>query len=323
MSERFYATGYADARARFLAAAKRAGGRVASLELTARGPGGETLATDLCWIGAARPRCAMIHVCGVHGVEALPGSAVQLAWMDRATRPPAAEAAIALIHVVNPFGMAWRRRVNENNVDLNRNCLPPGEAYSGAPPLYHRLDPLLNPPSPPSADGFYLRAAAQIARFGLGPLQRAVAGGQYEYPRGLFFGGRELEEGPAKLLALLADRLRDAESVSALDLHTGLGAYGRESLFEHSSAHGGVADRAAPYAAKGSLWISAGARSPVGRAALRVAGDWHAASPAPAARLAGRESLGSFWRCRPESPGQAEAARGVRAARPALAAGSD
>lgn len=26
-----------------------------------------------------------------------------------------------MVHVLNPYGMAWLRRVNENNVDLNRN----------------------------------------------------------------------------------------------------------------------------------------------------------------------------------------------------------
>ena len=28
-----------------------------------------------------------------------------------------------IAHVVNPYGMSWRRRWNENNVDLNRNFL--------------------------------------------------------------------------------------------------------------------------------------------------------------------------------------------------------
>ena len=33
------------------------------------------------------------------------------------------DVAIVLVHALNPFGFAWRRRWNENNVDLNRNFL--------------------------------------------------------------------------------------------------------------------------------------------------------------------------------------------------------
>ena len=55
-----------------------------------------------------------------------------------------------LLHALNPYGFAWLRRVNEHNVDLNRNFLLPGEAYRGSPAGYAALDPLLNPKSPPA-----------------------------------------------------------------------------------------------------------------------------------------------------------------------------
>lgn len=37
------------------------------------------------------------------------------------------------IHAVNPYGFAWRRRVNENNVELNRSFLLEGETHEGCP----------------------------------------------------------------------------------------------------------------------------------------------------------------------------------------------
>ena len=50
---------------------------------------------------------------------------------------------------LNPYGFAHLRRVNEQNIDLNRNFLLPGERFEGADPTYASLDGLLNPTSPP------------------------------------------------------------------------------------------------------------------------------------------------------------------------------
>ena len=92
--------------------------------------------------------------------------------------------------------MAWLRRVNEHNVDLNRNFLGADETYQGAPEGYDELDAFLNPPRPSSWGPFYPRAGWLILRVGLPTLRQTVAGGQYVNPKGLFFGGAALEEGP-------------------------------------------------------------------------------------------------------------------------------
>ena len=42
---------------------------------------------------------------------------------------------------MNPWGMAWLRRENESNVDLNRNFSPLNEEYIGC----HEHYPILNP----------------------------------------------------------------------------------------------------------------------------------------------------------------------------------
>jgi hypothetical protein len=126
--------------------------------------------------------------------------------------------------------MAWLRRVNESNVDLNRNFPGPAQARKGAPRLYARLDGLLNPPTPPGADGFRWRLALAALRHGTRPLKQAIAEGQYDYPRGLFYGGRELEAGPRLYLEFLGRALAPAEYLFALDLHTGLGPFGDETL---------------------------------------------------------------------------------------------
>jgi hypothetical protein len=165
----------------------------------------------------------------MHGVEAYTGSAVQLALLDSPPAPGPDEAVI-LVHVLNPYGMAWLRRTNENNVDLNRNFLVNGEAFEGAPALYRVLDPLLNPRSPPAHDGFRVRAAALAMRRGFHDVKQAIAEGQYEYERGLFFGGRELQEGPRLFCRWLEEHLGYAAYIFALDLHTGLGRRGTDTV---------------------------------------------------------------------------------------------
>ena len=180
----FFSPDYATARARFRTAAEAAGAALHVLGLDAKGPAGENLTIDIAWLGAPTARRVLLHTSGLHGVEAFAGSAIQLALLDK---PPRMEADCALIlaHVLNPYGMAWLRRANENNVDLNRNFLGDGESWSGAPAVYRHVDHILNPRTPPASDFFYMQALWQTLRRGFRPLKRAVARGQYAFPRGL------------------------------------------------------------------------------------------------------------------------------------------
>lgn len=225
----FFSPDYATARDRFRKAAQDAGARLDALPLDATGPGGEPLTIDIAWMGALNAPRVLLHTSGIHGVEAFAGSAVQLALLDYPPEPGDG-AAIALAHVLNPYGMAWLRRTNENNVDLNRNFLGGNEQWSGAPPLYAALDPLLNPRTPPRRDAFLLRAVTHVLRHGYAAVKQAVAQGQYEYPQGLFYGGARLEEGPRRYLDWLSDRVSHAHTVLAIDVHTGLGRSGEDTL---------------------------------------------------------------------------------------------
>ncbi len=221
------------ARARFREAATAAGWTLSTLPLTATGPGGEPLGIDVAWKGAEQPRRAVVVSSGTHGVEGYFGSAVQLSLLEgpwSAVEPPAGDA-LVMLHAINPYGFAWNRRVNEDNVDLNRNFLLRGQAFAGVDDGYVRLEGLLNPPSPPGGfEAFLLRAVWQIARTGFGALKAAVAVGQYEFPKGLFYGG----SGPTESQRLLGDALPRwfgaTERVLHLDLHTGMGAWGTCAL---------------------------------------------------------------------------------------------
>ncbi|MFT5582815.1 MAG: hypothetical protein ACI9VR_000391 [Cognaticolwellia sp.] len=224
-----YLDHYDDARADFLQKGKNLAAKQWALPLAATGPDGLELSIDIAWIGPPQATRALIHCSGLHGIEGVCGSAIQRALMaDLPALPP--DTALILVHAMNPYGWSWRRRVNESNVDLNRNFLAPNRPYEGAPDGYAEMDRLLNPPSPPSMDFYYPRAAWSVLRHGFNSLKQAVVGGQYAFPKGLFFGGAQLEEGPTAYSAWVAENLQDLERLVVLDIHTGLGPTAYDTL---------------------------------------------------------------------------------------------
>ena len=223
-----FLTDFFTARTAFREIVQRQNGVLDVLPLDVKGPRGEVLGIDVAWFGNQAPRRAVLHSSGLHGVEGFAGSAIQIQTLREFPDIPD-DSALILVHILNPFGMSWLRRVNENNVDLNRNSLG-RESYTGAPENYSKLDSFLNPPGPPSHDLFLLKAALLVLRHGMPSLRQAVAGGQYEFPKGLFFGGKKLEQGLEHYQEYLSRRLASAERIVAIDVHTGLGRFGEDSL---------------------------------------------------------------------------------------------
>ncbi|MBX7058785.1 MAG: M14 family metallopeptidase [Leptospirales bacterium] len=233
--EYFFSPDYQSARRRFLLAAERRKAHLWSLDWGLRGPAGESLAIDIAWLGSLRARRAVIHSSGLHGVEGFAGSAIQLQAIQQAHAAPP-NGALIFIHALNPFGMAWLRRVNESNVDLNRNFPGPAQSYSGAPPAYRQLDALLNPAAAQGGPEFFRsRLILTYLRLGVQAAQLAVVQGQYEYPQGLFYGGEKMEEGPAHLLRWLRSKASGLRRCLWIDVHTGLGRRGDHTvILEHA-----------------------------------------------------------------------------------------
>jgi hypothetical protein len=224
---------YRTARTRFRAAATAAGFRLEDEPTGRDGPAGEPLAIDVARIGDPWPSRALVVSSGLHGVEGFFGSAVQTGLLEGGLHgwSPSPGVALVLVHALNPYGFAHVRRFNEENIDLNRNFLTQGAEFRGCSPRYADVDAMLNPRRPPNRFDFFTpRALGLILRYGLRTMSQAVAGGQYEFPLGLFFGGR----GPAPLQGFLAERLPTwvgtAQDVLHLDFHTGLGRWAEYEL---------------------------------------------------------------------------------------------
>ena len=238
MGRRWFSNSYAEAAGRFAIACQdltSAGHNVTHqrLKLGMKGPEAEELAIDIAVIGSLESGKTIISSSGVHGVEGYPGSAIQLSIMDKlAKSEPFDDHGVIFIHAVNPYGMAWWRRFNENNVDLNRNFLRLDEPYSGVPDGYEAVKDFINPKTVPKKNeySFNIRALLLILKYGYPNLKQAVAEGQYQYPAAIQYGGSKLEKGPSMLIDWLNDNLVPVKQIFAIDHHTGLGPSGHDTL---------------------------------------------------------------------------------------------
>ncbi len=189
------------------------------------------LATD--WIAAPAlegQERVLLFTTAEHGIEGYVGSAVQQVFMrELLPRLEPRNTALCLVHAINPWGMKHRRRVNEHNVDLNRNFVPRREMLDPAfNPDYIELTPLLLPPGPVGGRlarnlGFALRLARTLLSRGIdGPRQAALLG-QYRLPQGIYYGGRDYQRPVQLVIDLYRQALRQHGQVLQLDMHTGYG----------------------------------------------------------------------------------------------------
>ena len=198
-------------------------------------PVGNGLTIDVGTWGASEN--ALLVTSGVHGVEGHVGSAIQRSFISsikdqlgKSSTTPS----LIMVHVVNPWGMVNNRRVNQYNVDLNRNFLGEHEPFAGAPSGYKPLDNLLNPTGPKTIfDMFTPRALWAIATQGMPALKSDIAGGQYEFEKGLFFGGKHKQTEAAQLTAHFVEIAEQYNRIIHLDLHSGLGKFGDLSLISN------------------------------------------------------------------------------------------
>ncbi len=238
MSARGLSSTYEESRSRFLASAEAAGAAVESTPHPLVGMRGEALSIDVAALGAPDAPAVLLVVSGTHGVEGFTGSALQHHWLERIAAVGAGDVPaglrIVLLHAFNPYGFAWIRRVNEDNVDLNRNFVdwtqppPANEGYGG---LAHLLVPDSWDEETEQETTVQLLAYAE--EVGFARLQEVVSSGQYTHPTGVFYGGTGPVWSHRWLEEHLADLVAPAQRLGLVDLHTGLGPWGHGELISH------------------------------------------------------------------------------------------
>lgn len=219
---------YAEARAKFLAAADAAGLDVHSHAHPMVGHDGEALAMDVARDGPADARAVLLVTSACHGVEGFCGSGVQVSLLsDAALRARAHAAGVALlyVHALNPYGFSFWRRTTQENVDLNRN-FHDFHSPLAANPAYDEIAHLVVPTQWPPAPEAQVAEAAYIAERGERAWQSAITGGQHGHPEGLFYAGQAPTWSNVTLRHVLRDHGRHCARLGWIDLHTGLGPSG-------------------------------------------------------------------------------------------------
>jgi hypothetical protein len=224
----YFSDTYVGARERFRAAVRAAGADLEVYENPTRGPAGERLTTDAAFLGARDPERLFVVVAGTHGVEGFCGSGVLVGGLANglADDLPADSGAL-LIHALNPYGFAWLRRVNEENVDVNRNFIDRSRPRP-ANPGYDELKDAICPRewSEAALDAAQRAITDYARRHGETAFVRTIMAGQYDHPDGLLYGGRESAWSARLLVNLLRRHGARVRHVAYIDVHTGLGPYG-------------------------------------------------------------------------------------------------
>lgn len=238
-----FSADYFEAREKFLDACANRPGRLVRFEHPQRFDADRSLTTDVFWIGPEQANKVLVVISATHGVEGFCGSAAQANWLRNGTIQDD-DTAMLFIHALNPFGFAFLRRVNEDNVDLNRNFID-----FHAIPInrgYRELADVLLPDdwSDESTEFAHRKIDAYRQRHGQRKTEEAISGGQYEYPDGMFYGGAKPSWSREVIETILHDfTIAERRRVAVVDIHTGLGPYGYgEAISDH------------PAGSKGAVW---------------------------------------------------------------------
>lgn len=244
--EKYFSNSYQDARNLFIQSC----GTLASAEMMSF----PVIEKDNLFIDAAIFRGSndsfVVHVSGTHGPEGYAGSAIQSAICTElsekklySSNDSTSLPTIVLVHSLNPYGFSTSRRVNEDNVDLNRNFLTEEgfkEVMQRDPNLagYVDLDHLINAKQMPTSNIMlndiwgYLNTFWIVFKYGIHQAKKAFVAGNYHKPTGVGYGGQSLTKS-AQILIDLANQLNiptAAKHVALIDVHTGLGPYAVDTL---------------------------------------------------------------------------------------------
>ena len=180
---------------------------------------------------AAEKRNLVVLTTGVHGIEGYIGS-VMLDVFFREVYPTLDRETTGILVVanVNPYGMKYMRRYNENNVDLNRNFILDWSDFDlSSNKEYPKVDKFLGPTGKIGNAlwhevGFYLSLGKTAITDGADTISDALLTGQYEYPQGVYYGGTEDQASTVFLKDVFGQCLDSPyANIVHIDIHSGYG----------------------------------------------------------------------------------------------------
>jgi len=204
----------------------------------------DELFTDLLYIPSKKQKAKLLIITsGLHGIEGHTGSAVQNMLIDKflLNKPSTdvSDFAFLWIHSLNPYGHKHNRRVNENNIDLNRNFVLDEGLFSDESSrhnvAYKRFNDFLNPPVSYKKNllnqfKYFGNIIKLIGKNGIKMFRQAVLQGQYEFEKGIFFGGKSFQAQKSFIDQILEEYISAYDENILIDIHTGYGYRGELHL---------------------------------------------------------------------------------------------
>ena len=186
---------------------------------------------DSFYIPAAGEQTNLIVLTtGVHGMEGYIGSVMLDVFFEEIYPQLDENTGVLTVANVNPYGMKYYRRYNENNVDLNRNFILDWESFDLASNKeYPKVKEFLGPTGKIGnalwhEAGFYGSLAKTAITDGADTVSDALLTGQYEYPQGVYYGGNGDEISTAYLKEVFGKCLDGSyENIVHIDIHSGYG----------------------------------------------------------------------------------------------------
>lgn len=184
----------------------------------------------------------LIITSGIHGVEAFCGASLQISYLEEVLSSDVLKSmGVLIIHSVNPYGFQFHRRVDEDNVDLNRNISANQDNFNSFKQAYKDFDGFLNPQQPLKI-GFwadtvlFVKTLYKLMRYGRKTIAQVAVGGQYQNPKGIYYGGHERQVNGLLIEQVFSKFGSNYNKILHIDLHTGYGERGHLHLISSKKA---------------------------------------------------------------------------------------
>ncbi|QAS51254.1 M14 family metallopeptidase [Halobacillus litoralis] len=167
---------------------------------------------------------------GEHGIEGYAGAAVVHLFVEEyLDQVDPQSTGICFVHAINPWGMKNLRRVTENNVDLNRNYFFEQGTVPETVNQYYAKESEIFQPNGVVKDikkektALYEQLSKGMMNEGHSGIKTAKGMGQFEFERGVYYGGSEEEESTKHMKEWQHKILTTYSRVIHMDWHTALG----------------------------------------------------------------------------------------------------
>lgn len=228
---------YEEYRKAFLNATQEIKSYQASFESVPISASQEGLFTDIAYFKTGGENPLVIITSGLHGIEGYVGSALQVYLLKQIGNEEIDISGIDMlfVHAINPWGYKNNRRVTRNNVDLNRNFSMTADLFQIKNEGYFKIRTILEPDKKYSRRSlehftFLSKILKSIQKYSKSTLIQAIGEGQYEFEKGIIYGGKAFEEENLNITNVLNRYCSPYDKILIIDLHTGLGKRGKLQL---------------------------------------------------------------------------------------------